>query len=56
MTGWGRLSGAASEEVDALRWELQRDLYYLCHLSFDLDLRILLRALFQSLFMLAGAR
>ncbi len=56
MTGWGRLSGAASEEVDALRWELQRDLYYLCHMSFDLDLRILLRALLQSLFMLAGAR
>lgn len=56
MTGWGRLSGAASEEVDALRWELQRDLYYLCHLSLDLDLRILLRAFLQSLFMLAGAR
>lgn len=56
MTGWGRLSGAASEELDALRWELQRDLYYLSHFSFDLDLRILLRALLQSLFMLGGAR
>jgi lipopolysaccharide/colanic/teichoic acid biosynthesis glycosyltransferase len=56
MTGWGRLSGAASKEVDALRWELQRDLYYLCHLSFDLDLRILLRALLQPLVTLAGPR
>ena len=54
MTGWGRLSGAASQEVDALRWELQRDLYYLRHFSLDLDLFILFRAMIQQCLILAG--
>ena len=56
MTGWGRLSGAASEEVGGLRWELQSDLFYFCPLSFGLNLRILLGVLLQPLVMLAGAR
>ena len=44
MTGWGRISGPAPQEVDALRWELGRDLYYLARGSAPLDLWILLRA------------
>ncbi len=56
MTGWGRLSGAASEEADSLRWELQRDLYYLCHFSLDLDLSILLRAATKQFLVMFGAR
>tara|TARA_B100001063_G_C16774554_1_gene564119 strand:- start:2594 stop:3580 length:987 start_codon:yes stop_codon:yes gene_type:complete len=50
MIAWGRLSGAALEEVDdALRWELQRDLFDLSDLSFDVDLRVLLRGLLHWL-------
>ena len=44
MTGWGRISGPAPLEVDALRWELGRDLYYLARGSAALDLWILFRA------------
>ena len=44
MTGWGRISGPAPQEVDALRWELGRDLYYLARGSAALDLWILFRA------------
>ncbi len=43
MTGWGRISGPAPLEVDALRWELGRDLYYLARGSAALDLWILFR-------------
>ena len=44
MTGWGRISGPAPLEVDALRWELGRDLYYLARGSAALDFWILFRA------------
>jgi len=50
MTGWGRISGPAPLEVDALRWELGRDLYYLSQGSAALDLWVLLRAAFSMLF------
>lgn len=53
MTGWGRISGPAPLEVDALTWELGRDLYYLSEGSAALDLWVLLQAgivlLFQCL-------
>jgi lipopolysaccharide/colanic/teichoic acid biosynthesis glycosyltransferase len=56
LTGWGRISGAPSAEVDGLRWELQRDLYYLRHGGIKLDLTIMARAALQQLALFLGLK
>ena len=50
MTGWGRVSGPPPEELDAVAWELGRDLYYLRNHSLLLDLRLLATSLLILLF------
>lgn len=56
LTGWGRISGAPSAEADGLRWELQRDLYYLRHAGLKLDLTIMVRAALRQLALLLGLK
>ena len=50
MTGWGRVAGPPPEELDAVAWELGRDLFYLRNHSLLLDLRLLATSLLTLLF------
>jgi len=50
MTGWGRVAGPPPEELDAVAWELGRDLFYLRNHSLLLDLRLLATSLLILLF------
>lgn len=49
MTGWGRVAGPPQEELDAVAWELGRDLYYLRNHSLLLDLSLLATSLLRLL-------
>ena len=50
MTGWGRVAGPPPVELDAIAWELGRDLFYLRKHSLLLDLRLLATSLLILLF------
>lgn len=49
ITGWGRIAGPPPRQIDAISWELGRDLFYLRNHSLLLDLQVLLLSLRQLL-------
>lgn len=55
ITGWAQVSNGATSNPDEARTKLAYDLYYIKHLSFDLDLQILFRTV-QTVLLGTGAR
>ena len=50
ITGWAQVNSGYTSNPDEARVKLAYDLYYIKHLSFDLDLQILFKTVKTVLF------